>query len=312
LGEHNVRNVGVEGSNPFCSTKFSLVDQRIFFQSPPRAFALEDWFTGDYLHGDRFAALGDFRFSADSGAIPAHIVSEGEVLYCKTDRVVELFAVLRSRRRPCILITHNSDYNVTQALFASRPACVRHWFAQNAMVEHPDLTPIPIGVERPHVSGGRTRPEVFRAVASHEPRMTRNLACLVQADWTNRWERTPVRWALARRNWVTNSRRIVPFAEYLEMMFQHRAVVSPPGNGFDCHRTWEALYLGVVPLVKAGPATRYFARLLPIAIFDRLTTLTRRRVERSLKRLTQRDFANALRFSWWADLIARTRARLRD
>jgi hypothetical protein len=267
--------------------------------------ALEDWFAGDYLHGDRFAALADFRIEADSGAIPAQIAEEGEIIFCMTDRVEELFAAIRGRRRPCVLITHNADRNVTEALFAARPACVRHWFAQNALVEHADLTPIPIGLERPHVSGGRTRPEVFRAVAGG-PRQVRNLVYLRQSDWTNRRERRPVRWALAGRSWVTSSREMRPLAQYLEEMFQHRAVVSPPGNGLDCHRTWEALYLGVVPLVKASPATCHFARLLPLAVFDRLATLTRRRVERGLERVERRR-DDALRFSWWADLIARRR-----
>lgn len=29
-----------------------------------------------------------------------------------------------------------------------------------------------------------------------------------------------------------------------------RFVVSPPGNGIDCHRTWEALALGAIPIVQ--------------------------------------------------------------
>lgn len=264
--------------------------------------ALEDWFADDYLHGDRFAALGDFRIEQDSGAIPTNMAEEGEIIFCMTDRVEELFAAIQSRQRPCILITHNADRNVTPALFALRPACVRHWFAQNAMVEHPAMTPIPIGLERPHICGGRARPDVFRAVATGERRVIRNLAYLRQTDWTNRRERLPVRWALARRSWVTSSRQIMPFAQYLEEMFEHRAVVSPPGNGLDCHRTWEALYLGVVPLVKASAATRYFARLLPLAVFDRLSTLTRRRVERGIEQVGQQP-CHELRFSRWADLI---------
>jgi hypothetical protein len=272
--------------------------------------ALEDWFPDDYLHGDRFAALGDIRIEKDSGAIPTQVIEEGEIIFCMTDRVEELFAAIRARRRPCILITHNADRNVSPTLFASRPACVRHWFAQNALVERPELTPIPIGLERPHVSGGRTRPEAFRAAAASEQRVIRNLAYLRQADWTNRWERLPVRWALARRSWITSSRQTVPFAQYLAEMFQHRSVISPPGNGLDCHRTWEALYLGVVPLVKVSPATRYFARLLPLAVFDRLSTLTRHRVERGIEQARQQRPFDALRFSWWANSIAHTRDRL--
>jgi hypothetical protein len=42
-------------------------------------------------------------------------------------------------------------------------------------------------------------------------------------------------------------------------------VASPPGNGLDCHRTWEAMYLGVVPLVENNYMNRYFASLgLPL------------------------------------------------
>jgi hypothetical protein len=26
-------------------------------------------------------------------------------------------------------------------------------------------------------------------------------------------------------------------------------VPSPAGNGYDCHRTWEALYLGAIPVI---------------------------------------------------------------
>ena len=30
-------------------------------------------------------------------------------------------------------------------------------------------------------------------------------------------------------------------------------VASPHGNGLDCHRTWEALCLGCIPIVKTSP-----------------------------------------------------------
>jgi hypothetical protein len=37
--------------------------------------------------------------------------------------------------------------------------------------------------------------------------------------------------------------------ENLEIMSRSEFVLSPPGAGPDCFRTWEALYLGVVPIV---------------------------------------------------------------
>merc|ERR1712151_821082 len=41
----------------------------------------------------------------------------------------------------------------------------------------------------------------------------------------------------------------VPRASYGRLLGRYRAVLSPPGRGYDCCRTWEALCLGPVPLV---------------------------------------------------------------
>lgn len=37
--------------------------------------------------------------------------------------------------------------------------------------------------------------------------------------------------------------------EFRKLLINSKFVISPPGNGADCHRTWEAVYLGSVPIV---------------------------------------------------------------
>jgi hypothetical protein len=55
--------------------------------------------------------------------------------------------------------------------------------------------------------------------------------------------------------------------EYQQELLRSRFVLSPPGNGIDCHRTWEALYLGAIPIVKRKFWP--FAHLdLPVVILD--------------------------------------------
>ena len=41
-------------------------------------------------------------------------------------------------------------------------------------------------------------------------------------------------------------------------------MISPPGNGIDCHRTWEAIYLGSVPVVLKKYISHELIRLFPI------------------------------------------------
>jgi len=66
---------------------------------------------------------------------------------------------------------------------------------------------------------------------------------------TNRKEREPALEALRSHPLAdgpawTDSRR------YRNTVVDYAFLASPPWNGFDCHRTWEALYLGAIPIVK--------------------------------------------------------------
>jgi hypothetical protein len=44
-------------------------------------------------------------------------------------------------------------------------------------------------------------------------------------------------------------------------MVKYAFVLSPQGNGLDCHRTWEALCLGCIPIVKTSGLDPLFADL---------------------------------------------------
>ena len=50
----------------------------------------------------------------------------------------------------------------------------------------------------------------------------------------------------------------------------YKFVASPAGNGLDCHRTWEAIYLGVVPIVENNAMNKSFKKLgLPMILIDK-------------------------------------------
>jgi hypothetical protein len=61
--------------------------------------------------------------------------------------------------------------------------------------------------------------------------------------------------------------------DWYKDIMRHCMVLSPRGNGLDTHRTWEALYLGRVPVVKASEMDAVFERLPVIALknWDRLS-----------------------------------------
>jgi hypothetical protein len=54
---------------------------------------------------------------------------------------------------------------------------------------------------------------------------------------------------------------------YRKLLLRSKFVLSPPGNGPDCHRTWESMYLGAIPIVKRSFWP--FSHLqLPVLVLD--------------------------------------------
>jgi hypothetical protein len=54
---------------------------------------------------------------------------------------------------------------------------------------------------------------------------------------------------------------------------QYSFWISPRGNGIDCHRTWEALYLDIIPVVWNSTLNSLYANL-PVVIINNHTDLT--------------------------------------
>jgi hypothetical protein len=61
--------------------------------------------------------------------------------------------------------------------------------------------------------------------------------------------------------------------ETWKLMSSYKFIVSPHGNGLDCHRTWEALCLGCFPIVKTSPLDPLFEGL-PVLIVQKWSDVT--------------------------------------
>ena len=85
-------------------------------------------------------------------------------------------------------------------------------------------------------------------------------------------------------------------------------VASPAGNGPDCHRTWEAIYLKVIPIVLKSEIDEIF-KMLPIYVidtWDELLNLTELDLLNIYNNLINRDPSKAYA-DYWINLIERHR-----
>ena len=66
---------------------------------------------------------------------------------------------------------------------------------------------------------------------------------------------------------------------------QYKFGISPVGNGLDCYRTWEYLYLGIIPVVYDLPMNRYFARHVPMLVVPSYKILSEEMLESEYEKI---------------------------
>lgn len=218
-----------------------------------------------FVSGDSFRALADHVLEGDRTFEPSG-VKRGDVVFVATDMLERFKAeFLPSIRSSFVLVTHNSDGTVdaSKALLADDERIIR-WFAQNAICSHPKIVHAPIGLENRwrHNHGiiGDFR-RLRRKAGEKKSRILFGFSV-----GTNEGERRPALEALRASSSSDELGRMNSRA-YRRSLAGYRFVASPPGNGVDCHRTWEALYLGVVPIVKRSALYDGFPGL-PVLLVD--------------------------------------------
>jgi hypothetical protein len=90
---------------------------------------------------------------------------------------------------------------------------------------------------------------------------------------------------------------------------QHVFVASPRGNGLDTIRTWEALMLGCIVIVRRIPeegerecVIEELYQDLPVVIIDQWSDITRDFLDRTLSEYAQRTFRyDKLGTSYWIE-----------
>ncbi len=87
---------------------------------------------------------------------------------------------------------------------------------------------------------------------------------------------------------------------YFEELPKYRFVISPEGNGIDCHRHYEALMAKCIPIIEDGPLVRAKYGNAPILFTRDYSEITQDYLEaKYAEMLDQRwDFSNLFLSSW--------------
>jgi hypothetical protein len=190
---------------------------------------------------------------------------DGMSIFVKTDFLQRFNEFVLPRiNHKFILVTHNSDIGISQEWLSilQCPFLIK-WLAQNVLFDHPLLVPIPIGIANKRWPHGNI--EILKEVMA-ENRPKKNMFYCnfdVQTNPTERFRCLELAVFLG----ITISEKL-PFKQYLQELSESYFVLSPNGNGIDCHKHWEALYLNAVPIVTKSINTIKLSKIFPMIVLD--------------------------------------------
>ncbi len=259
-----------------------------------------------FISGDGLRKLANHRYDETTRRISPETIRAGDIVFVSTDYARQYFQEIGPRIAvPYVLLTHNSDLPADESLITLGGDNVSAWFAQNNSYSASSVTPLPIGLENlHHYHAGIPRrfPGMGHAVVDKKDRIL-----VAFAVGTNATERQPALESAAHAPCADLLPEWLNQDEYTKTLAGYKFVLSPPGNGLDAHRTWEAMYLGVVPIVKDSVAMRHFAGLgLPLWIvgsWDAVRSMTEAELAMKYAQLERGFRSPALFMDYWRNRI---------
>ena len=252
-------------------------------------------------------------------------------IYICTSALPEFVSKINNINYKFILVSGDADETTPTDIFTNNEEFnkfiendkILHWYTQNCIGKHIKLSHIPIGLDYHTMSNNKNH----QWGDSMTPKQQEELLMNISKDAKPFWERinqcysnfhftiTDSKFGYDRIDAMNNIpndliyyepnkiKRIETWVNMSTFCF----IISPHGNGLDCHRTWEALCLGCIPIVKTSSLDILFYDL-PVLIVNEWSDITLELLNNTIsnyknKYVTKQFNYNKLLLKYWINKI---------
>lgn len=240
---------------------------------------------------------------------------DGETIYIHPSALKNfLISYLPFIKFHFILVSGDSDMTVPEDVREEAQQILEHpllirWYSQNCTEPQEKLLQLPIGLDFHTLARGAYSwgPQQSLESQMQDIMNLKNIKYIrVSKCYANFQFLMNTRYANDRHEAVQQIPKKLVFyqprkttrIECWRNMIQCKYAISPHGNGLDCHRTWEALVLGCIPILKTSPLDPMFAGL-PVLIVKKWSDITQ-----TLLDTFQPDYSqlHKLELSYWKSI----------
>lgn len=262
-----------------------------------------------YISGDTFRAISNHHIDeAHRTFNPAH-VNDGDLIFVRgyIGFMNQFMRLLPSIKKKFILITHSTD-DTWPGQFGhllDDPRLIA-WFTANKDYHHsPKLIGLPMGIANPYWPHGDTN--IITDAINRTRNAPKKYFLYVNFSYTNPRVRGNAFDSFKDQPFVYIADR-KPWGEYLDDLASSKFVLSPPGHGTDCHRAWEALLMGSIPVMLSTSIDSLFDDL-PVVIVKNWREATQDFLEKKYEEIRGKNYnLQKLYATYWLNKIAMIKA----
>jgi len=253
-------------------------------------------------------------------------IRDNSLVYIPGSAVPSFAKDLHKINAKFILVSGDCDESIPDMIFTNTEFLkfiesdkIICWFTQNCVLVHPKLIPIPVGLDYHTLAkksmfwgkkqSPKTQEDVLISIKNNsKPFYLRKIMCYSNFHFNK-----------SKSNKFTYDRddaikevpgelvyyepKQIERVQSWQNQVQYAFVLSPHGNGLDCHRTWEALCLGCIPIVKTSPIDNLYKNL-PVLIVNDWFEVTHDLLEEIIISFKQTKFDySKLNLSYWMYII---------
>lgn len=179
------------------------------------------------------------------------------------------------------------------------------WYSQNCIIKHSKIEKIPIGLDyhtisknNNHYWGEIKTPieqevELINIHLNSKKFWERQIKCYSNFHFIDYGSK----FGYSRKDVINSISSELIFYEPTQIerkatwknQTEYAFVISPHGNGMDCHRTWEALVLGCIVIVKKSPLDSLYEGL-PVLIINEWSDITEELLKNTIIEFKNKNF----------------------
>ena len=171
-----------------------------------------------------------------------------------------------------IIFTNLEDTPIDDFIIDRIPENVACISAVNAITHNDKVIPAPYGVQR------RMNPQDNRigSIEQYMDNLPSNPLTLlyVSHNESSNKERIGIKDLFYDKEWAEVNRQRAPYSVFLHNLANSKFMICPKGNGIDCHRNWEVLYMRRVPIMTRDSYLEVLFENYPVLFVDKYSDIT--------------------------------------